>query len=70
MTREEEVAQFLRSRKGWDYCDDCIANLVGINRHQARNATSGLGVSSDFNRADRNCSQCGKIKRVIHAKSN
>ena len=68
MTREQEVAQYLRSHKEIDYCDDCIANLVGVNRHQARNATSGLGISSDFNRGDRECSQCGKLKKVIHAK--
>lgn len=68
MTVEDRVAAFLRNHKGTDFCDDCTASQVGINRHQARNATSGLGASrAAFSRGDRTCSRCGKDKRVIRA---
>lgn len=67
MTREESVAQHLRKHVGKTFCDDCIAESIGINRHQARNATAGLGVSSDFSREDGICSKCGKSKKVTKA---
>jgi hypothetical protein len=68
MTREQQVAAFLKRHRGIDYCDDWIARSLGMNRHQARNATSGLGATQEFNRGDRLCSACQKGKRVIHAR--
>ena len=54
MTVEERVATFLRQNRGVDFCDDCLAPEIGINRHQARNATSGLGTARvDFDRSAR-----------------
>lgn len=67
MTVEDRVAAFLRSHRRTDFCDDCIAAQRGINRHQARNATSGLGATREFDRGDRVCSRCGRDKRVIRA---
>lgn len=55
MTREEEVAQHLRKHVGKTFCDDCIAESKEINRRQARSATAGFGVSSDFSREDGIC---------------
>ncbi len=68
MTVEERAASFLRANRTVDFCDDCLAYQLGINRDQARNATSGLGASRDFNRGNRPCSQCSNVKRVIHAR--
>ncbi len=50
MTVEERIAQFLLARPGQPYCDDCLADELAINRHQARNATSALGASGRFRR--------------------
>jgi hypothetical protein len=65
MTREQQVAAYLTAHPRVDFCDDCLAAAIGINRHQARNATSGLGAGSDFDRGDRTCSVCRRPKRVI-----
>ena len=67
MTVEQRVAMFLRTHQQRDFCDDCTAREVGINRHQARNATSALGATRDFDRDDRTCSRCGHTKRVVMA---
>ena len=68
MTREESVVQYLRTHVGKTFCDDCIAEQIGMNlRQQARNATAGLGKSSDFSREDGICSKCGKSKKVTKA---
>lgn len=50
MTVEERVASFLIVNKGKAYCDDCLADEIGINRYQARNATAGLAASGSFRR--------------------
>lgn len=57
MTVEERVAQFLSAHRGTAYCDDCLADELGINRHQARNATSGLAASGKFKRDYGTCSK-------------
>ena len=69
MTVEERVANFLAVNKGQAFCDDCLAEEVGINRHQARNATSGLGASGAFRRGSGTCSKRAhdREKRVIVA---
>lgn len=69
MTRDEEVAKYLNDHAGEYFCDDCIANAVGINRYQASNATRPLGTTSDFTREKGVCSQCSKLKlkKVIKA---
>ena len=57
MIVEERVASFLLTNKGEAYCDDCLAAEVGVNRHQARNATAGLGASLRFQRMVGVCSK-------------
>ena len=69
MNVEERVAQFLTANRGRAYCDDCLADEVGINRHQARNATSGLAASGRFHRDYGLCSNRthDRDKKVIWA---
>jgi len=69
MNVEERVAQFLTANKGRAYRDDCLADEVGINRHQARNATSGLAASGRFYRDSGLCSSRthDRDKKVIWA---
>jgi hypothetical protein len=68
MTVEERIATFLLQNKGKAYCDDCLAKGIGVNRHQARNATSGLGASgTKFQRDYGTCSKTrhDREKKVI-----
>ena len=69
MTVEERVAAFLQTNRGKAYCDDCLAGELGINRHQARNATSGLAASGRFHRDYGACSKRthDRDKKVIRA---
>jgi hypothetical protein len=69
MTVEERIAAFLLGNKGQAFCDDCLAVAVGINRHQARNATSGLAASGQFPRLLGACSKRthDREKKVIRA---
>ncbi len=57
MTVEERVADFLVKNTGKAYCDDCLARELGINRRQARNATSELATSGRFHRDSGACSK-------------
>ena len=69
MTVEERVVAFLKANSGKAYCDDCLAEELGINRHQARNAISGLGASGLFSRNYGACSKRthDREKKVIRA---
>jgi hypothetical protein len=69
VTVEERVAAFVVKDKGNAYCDDCLAGELGINRHQARNATSGLAASGRFQRDYGMCSRRhhDRDKKVIRA---
>lgn len=65
VTVEERIARFLEEQEGAAFCDDCLPKRVGLkNRHQARNATSALGASANFNRQRGSCSACGVEKTV------
>lgn len=69
MTIEERVAAFLRGHDGTNYCDDCLADEMGLeDRQQARNAAAALGASGDFDRGQRTCSVCGETKLVTCVK--
>lgn len=64
----ERVASFLRTNKPAAYCDGCIANALGLARHQqAQQATVGLGLSFGFTRQDGKCCVCGQDRLVISA---
>ena len=60
---EERVADFLVAHPRIDYCDDCLAALLGLkNRRQARHPTATLWTAREFNKDKRTCSNCGKEK--------
>lgn len=70
---EKRIYDFLKTHKGEDFCDDCIASRVGrpeggnINRAQVRNATSAFEVTKEFKRSEGTCSACRENKKVIRA---
>ncbi len=66
MSIPERVNAFLTAQRPNRFCDDCIAeNLEFRGRREVRQATSALGTTDSFHRAQGVCSTCGKEKRVI-----
>jgi hypothetical protein len=74
LTVPKRIYDFLHSNSEKDFCDNCIANKVprssegSINRHQAQQATMAFEVTREFERSQRECSVCSKVKKVIRAK--
>ena len=70
-TVPERVAAFLKAHRKEPYCGGCLGKLLGLgagaNRYTARNATSALAQTSEFDRHDGLCSHCGKSRLVIAA---
>jgi hypothetical protein len=61
----QQVKSYLDS-EGSDFCDDCIAQLVGLKRRQqAQRVTSVLALTPGYNRYDGKCDSCGEFKLVI-----
>ena len=60
------VSQFVSAHRPSLFCDDCIAEKLGLShRRQANRVTVALGASSDFWRAVGACAACDKHKQVI-----
>jgi hypothetical protein len=69
MAVPDQITGFLNAHRRQPYCDDCIANLVGLKkRQQSQQATKPLGGTSQFVRSSGSCSNCGRHKMVIYAK--
>jgi hypothetical protein len=70
ITVPQRVAAFLKSKVPAAFCDECIATLLGLKRHQqAQQATSGLAASGAFTRHPGTCGNCHKSVLVTHAYS-
>jgi hypothetical protein len=62
----DRVGQFLAAHRPALFCDDCIADKLGLSRRrQANRVTGTLGKTSRFWRAVGACSVCEKHKQVI-----
>ena len=62
----ERVGQFVSAHRPSLFCDDCIADQLGLShRRQANRVTVALGNSSAFWRAVGACTACNKHKQVI-----
>jgi len=69
MQRADQVVQFLTSRKGEDYWDDCIAKSLTppANRDYIQSKANALGKTKSFDRGPRRCAACGRDKLVTKA---
>jgi hypothetical protein len=70
MTGVEQGADSLRRNRGKAHCDDCLAAEMGLNRHQAQQATSGWAAAgANFSRDYDECSRRAhdRHKKVISA---
>ena len=62
------VRDFLTTRTGRMYCDDCIQGRLGLKwRQQVQLVTATLGVTPSFDRRMEHCSVCDELKQVICA---
>ena len=62
----ERVNKFITDHMPDAFCDDCIAEELGLSRRQqAHRVTSALATTADFRREVDSCSLCGKEKKVI-----
>lgn len=60
------LSQYLLAHRPALFCDDCIADRLGLShRRQANRVTSTLGTSPAFWRDVGACTACGKHKQVI-----
>lgn len=60
------VSQFLLAHRPTLFCDDCIADRLGLShRRQANRVTRAMANSAAFWRAVGACSACNKHKQVI-----
>lgn len=67
LTVPQKVAAFLKSKTPMAYCDECIATLLDLKRHQqAQQATSSLAASGAFTRIRGTCMNCSKKVLVTH----
>lgn len=60
----ERVNQFITERYPASLCDACVASALDLRHQQANRVTMALGTTSDFNRYDGICADCGKEQKV------
>ncbi len=66
MTALNRIEDFLRSKAGRAYCDDCLSEVLNIRpRQQAQQKTSHLARDNRFWRAHARCDRCEEHKIVI-----
>ncbi len=65
MAFPERVAQYLKTRRGKAYCDDCLTAALRLDalsaRYMAHHVTHVLGETEEFHRTHGQCSNCGQI---------
>jgi hypothetical protein len=61
----DKVVNWLRAQQEKAFCDDCIAEKVGLSRRQqAHRVTNALAATSDFTRQQGVCAACGEDRKV------
>ena len=60
----ERVNDFITKRHPMAICDACIAQSLGLLHQQANRVTMALGTTSDFDRGNGICVDCGKEQKV------
>jgi hypothetical protein len=63
LTMPERVSRYLKSNHPQAYCDDCIAQALGIHRAQVSLITSTLGLCREFSRGSKTCAACANPRK-------
>ena len=61
----QRVNDYITKRHKDTLCDACIARAMGIRHQQANRVTMALETTSDFERGNGICADCGKEQKVI-----
>ena len=68
MDNPQRIHTVLVERTPKPLCDDCLAGLADISPRQQVNVIArSLGLTTDFERAHSQCSQCGDDKLVTRS---
>ncbi len=62
MDLHDKIAEFLRSRQGGRYCDECILKEVGADLGDVPKETAGLGSLAGFQPTPGICTRCQASK--------
>jgi hypothetical protein len=66
MSNPERVRDFYVENEGIQFCDDCVAAKLGINRHQVNSIAATLALSTEFQRYPGTCSQrCNQRDKLV-----
>ena len=60
----ERVNEFITKRYPAPLCDACVASALVLRHQQANRVTMALGTTSDFDRGNGICADCGKEQKV------
>ena len=63
---QTQTIEFLKSYPGHAFCDDCLAERLGMDARDVRCARIGLAGSTDFDQHVWFCSVCMQRTHVIH----
>jgi hypothetical protein len=61
----QRVNDYICTRRSDPICDACIARALDIRHQQANRVTMALETTSDFDRGNGICIDCGKEQKVI-----
>lgn len=64
MRAKGRLVAYLRAYPGLDFCQDCLAEPLGIRNTTVYQLALELESSPEFNRGYRRCSACGRIRLV------
>ena len=65
-TIAERVNAYISAARPKAFCDDCIAEALGLSqRQQSARVTGALETTSDFERSVDSCGTCHDLKKVI-----
>jgi len=68
MDNPEQIHRLLTGRTVEPLCDDCLAAVSGISpRQQVNLIARSLSLTTDFDRAQGKCSECGSQKLVTRS---
>jgi hypothetical protein len=59
------VNAYITKRRPEALCDACIARALDVRHQQANRVTMALETTSDFDRGNGVCADCGKEQKVI-----
>jgi hypothetical protein len=69
-TARDQAAGFLMFHQNVDFCDHCLAVVLGVSDQQAAAIAIDLGSGQAFLRDRWTCHRCGRMGRVIRSLAN